>query len=164
MIVGHYFWRGRKVLSRSMKRRLTEQNADWHHGITRICKKKKKCFVHLEYVFWLRLTLWPWENGVQLLVLWANVVLLSGIWKIKEFSKWLQLIAKGTREFLQTFHFKCEPRGGTGWIIRRWSGLLGHVVGETWISATGFHVRNSVQQLPGLIRVDRSGIPREIHG
>lgn len=89
---------------------------------------------------------------------------ITGIWKIKEFSKWLQLIAKGTREFLHTFHFKCEPRGGTGWIIRRWSGLLGHVVGEMWISATNFHVRNSVQQLPGLIRVERSGIPREIHG
>lgn len=41
MIVGHYFWRGREVLSQSMKRRLTEQNADWHHGITRICLKKR---------------------------------------------------------------------------------------------------------------------------
>lgn len=94
----------------------------------------------------------------------SKCCVITGIWKIKEFSKWLQLIAKGTREFLQTFHFKCEPRGGTGWIIRRWSGLLGHVVGGTWISATNFHVRNSVQQLPGLIRVERSGIPREIHG
>lgn len=164
MIVGHYFWRGREVLSQSMKRRLTEQNADWHHGITRICLKKRVFRTSGIRFLTTFNTLAVGERCPVVSFVGKCCVVITGIWKIKEFSKWLQLIAKGTREFLQTFHLNCEPRGGTGWIIRRWSGLLGHVVGETWISATGFHVRNSVQQLPGLIRVERSGIPREIHG